>query len=141
MDWIGILPADAPDPRLEDAENLKLMPIPVFGFEPQPSLEDTGSVSLNYAQDDRGYTEMTAGITYTLWRNPDDRSDPVNLADLDAETLRQIEEVPPWPRPPWLTDQVERMRYPQLGRLCEPRGTAMGPRRCRVFWLTTSTTS
>ena len=95
----GILPEDAPDPRAEWVENLKLMPIPVLGLMPQPSLEDTDSVGLSYGLDDRGYTEMTASINYTLWRNPDDRSDPVNLADLDEKTRRAIEEVPPWPRP------------------------------------------
>lgn len=110
----GILPEDAPDPRAEWVENLKLMPIPVFGLMPQPSLEDTGAVSLSYGLDDRGYSEMTANISYTLWRNPDDRSDPVNLADLDETTRRSIEKVPPWPRPPWLVEQVERLRYPQL---------------------------
>ncbi|MEV4951837.1 hypothetical protein [Paenarthrobacter nitroguajacolicus] len=109
-----ILPEDAPDPRAEWVDNLKLMPIPVLGLMPQPSLEDTDSVGLSYGLDDRGYSEMTASITYTLWRNPDDRSDRVNLADLDEETRRAIEEVPPWPRPPWLIEQVERMRYPQL---------------------------
>ena len=57
---------------------------------------------------------MTASITYTLWRNPDDRADPVNLADLDETTRRSIEEVPPWPRPPWLIEYLQRLRYPQL---------------------------
>jgi hypothetical protein len=110
----GILPEDAPDPRAEWAESLKLMPIPVMGLRPQPALEDTNSVGVSYGLDDRGYNEMTASITYTLWRNPDDRSDPVNLADLDEKTRTSIEEVPPWPRPPWLIEQVERLRYPQL---------------------------
>lgn len=89
----GILPSDAPDPRAGWAERLKLMPIPVMGLAPQPSLEDTDSVGVTYGQDDRGYNEMTASITYTLWRNPDDRSDPVNLADLNEKTRRSIEEV------------------------------------------------
>jgi hypothetical protein len=110
----GILPEDAPDPRAEWVESLKLMPIPVMGLIPQPSLEDTDAVGLSYGLDDRGYSEMTTSITYTLWRNPDDRSDPVNLADLDEKTRRSIEEVPPWPRPLWLIEQVERLRYPQL---------------------------
>ncbi|WP_425861497.1 hypothetical protein [Arthrobacter sp. TWP1-1] len=110
----GILPEDAPDPRAEWVEKLKLMPIPVMGLMPQPSLEDTDTVGLSYGLDDRGYSEMTASITYALWRNPDDRSDPVNLADLDEKTRRSIEEVPPWPRPPWLIEHVERLRYPQL---------------------------
>ena len=65
-----ILPEDAPDPRAEWVDNLKLMPIPVLGLMPQPSLEDTDSVGLSYGLDDRGYSEMTASITYTLWRNP-----------------------------------------------------------------------
>jgi hypothetical protein len=110
----GILPEDAPDPRAEWAENLKLMPIPVMGLTPQPSLEDTDSVGVTNGWDDHGYSEMTASITYTLWRNPDNHEDPVNLADLDEKTRRSIEEVPPWPRPPWLIEQVERLRYPQL---------------------------
>lgn len=110
----GILPADAPDPRLELAERLKLMPIPVMGLVSQPSLEDTDSVGLTYSQDARGYSELTASISYTLWRNPLDRSDPINLADLDEQTRRSIEDVPPWPRPAWLVEYVDRLRYPQL---------------------------
>ena len=43
-----------------------------------------------------------------------DRSDPINLADLNEQTRKAIEDVPPWPRPAWLVDQVERMRYPLL---------------------------
>jgi hypothetical protein len=114
MEWMGILPEDAPDPRVEEAQSLTLMPIPVVGLASQPALEDTDSVSVNSILDETGYSELTASITYTLWRNPDDRSDPVNRADLDAETLQAIEEVPPWSRPAWLIQQVERMRYPQL---------------------------
>lgn len=114
MEWLGTLPEDAPDPRLEWAEDLKRMPIPIMGLMPQPSLEDTDSVTLNSVLDDRGYSEMTASISYTLWRNPDDRSDPANLAELDDESRRAIDDVPPWPRPSWLIEQVERMRYPQL---------------------------
>ncbi|UVJ39958.1 hypothetical protein [Arthrobacter sp. CJ23] len=114
MRMAGILPEDAPDPRVELAGRLKLLPIPVMGLVPQPSLEDTDTVGLAYGHDDRGYSEMTASVTYTVWRNPNDRSDPINLADLDEQTRRAIEDVPPWPRPAWLVEQVARMRYPQL---------------------------
>lgn len=110
----GILPEDAPDPRVEQAERLKLMPIPVMGLVSQPCLEDTDTVGLGYGQDARGYSEMTATVTYTVWRNPIVRSDPINLADLEEQMRRAIEDVPPWPRPAWLVEQVERMRYPQL---------------------------
>lgn len=110
----GILREDAPAPRVGQAERLKLMPIPVMGLVPQPSLEDTDAVGLGYGQDARGYSEMTASVTYTIWRNPNDYSDPMDLADLDEHTRRAINDVPPWPRPAWLVEQVERLRYPQL---------------------------
>ena len=64
---------------------------------PQPSLEDPDVVGIQYGQDSRGYNEMSASITYTLWRNPADRSDPMNLAELDEQTRRSIEDVPPLP--------------------------------------------
>jgi hypothetical protein len=131
----GILPEDAPDPRAEWAEKLKLMPIPVMGLTPQPSLEDTDSVGLTYGLDDRGYSEMTASITYTLWRNPDDHTDPVNLADLDEKTRRSIEEVPPWPRPPWLIEYVERLRYPQLWEAVRTTWHRVPSERSSVQWL------
>ena len=110
----GILPEDAPDPRLAQVEQLKLMPVPVMGIVPQPSLEDTGTIGWSSAQDNGGYSEIAVGLTYQLWRNPHDRSDPVNLANLDEETRRAIEDVPPWPRPAWLVEHVQRMRYPHL---------------------------
>mgnify|MGYP005989909441 CR=1 FL=1 len=110
----GILPEDAPDPRVEQAKRLKLMPIPVMGLVSQPSLEDADTVSLTSGEDDRGYSEMAASVTYTLWRNPADRSDPINLADPNEQARRAIDVVPQWPRPAWLVEQVQRMLYPQL---------------------------
>ncbi|GAA4035477.1 hypothetical protein GCM10023063_19950 [Arthrobacter methylotrophus] len=109
-----MLPEDAPDPRLEQARRLALMPIPIMGPVPQPSLEDPDMVGTQYAKDSRGYNEMSASITYTLWRNRAERSDPINLAEFDEQTRRSIEDVPPWPRPAWLVEGVQRMRYPQL---------------------------
>ncbi|GAA5199791.1 hypothetical protein GCM10023346_40380 [Arthrobacter gyeryongensis] len=109
-----MLPEDAPDPRLQQARRLELMPIPIMGLAPQASLEDPDLVGIQYGQDSLGYNEMSASITYTLWRNPADRADPINLAELDEQTRRSIEDVPPWPRPAWLVEGVQRMRYPQL---------------------------
>ncbi len=45
----GILPEDAPDPGVELAGSLKLMPIPVVGLMPQPALEDWDAVGLSYS--------------------------------------------------------------------------------------------
>ncbi len=110
----GILPEDAPDLHLEQVEQLKFMLVPVMGLVPQPSLEDTDSIGLACGQDNRGYSYMSVSITYTLWRNPNDRSAPINLADLNEEMRTATAHVPPWPRPTWLVEQVARMRYPQL---------------------------
>ncbi len=57
---------------------------------------------------------MSALLTYTFWRNPDDRADPANLAELDDHTRAALDTSPPWSRPRWLLDGVERMRYPTL---------------------------
>ncbi|PWC07161.1 hypothetical protein [Mycetocola zhujimingii] len=113
MEFVGVLPPDAPDPRLARAEMLKRMPIPVIQLVGQANVEVT-DISVMSGSDHLGYSELTASVNATLWRNPDDKSDPVNLADLDEPMRRAIDEVPPWPRPAWLIEQVERMRYPLL---------------------------
>ncbi|TWP32367.1 hypothetical protein FGL98_24315 [Leekyejoonella antrihumi] len=110
----GVLPEDAPDPRVEHNRRLRDMPSPVMGLIVQPSLEDTDSIGISDGSDGAGYTEFSVSITYTLWRNPADRSDPVNLAVLDHDKRAAIEMATPWPRPAWLIEQVQRMRYPQL---------------------------
>jgi hypothetical protein len=109
----GFLPEDAPDPRLAQAERLKLMPVPIMGFVAQPSLEDSHMESTMISGMPH-FSEMTVGINYTLWRNPDDRSDPANLADLDGSMLRGLDGPFPVPRPAWLIEQTQRMRYPML---------------------------
>jgi len=114
MELGGVLPEDAPDPRIAMRERLRDMPSPVMGLVPQPSLEDTGMIGGGFGRDAAGYRDFHVTVGYTLWRNPADRSDPVNLAALDEATRASLDEVPPWPRPAWLIEQVERMRYPQL---------------------------
>lgn len=71
-------------------------------------------ISLSSLSDGTSFSMMAESVSWTLWRNPDDRSDPANLADLDDATRRSHDEVPPWPRPSWLIEEVERMRYPRL---------------------------
>lgn len=113
MQFTGILPEDAPDPRSEREKLLKSMPIPIYGFAAQHAVGVT-DIGVSSSTDGRVMSVMTASVSATLWRNPSDKSDPVNLADLDERTRRSIEEVPPWPRPAWLIESVERMRYPML---------------------------
>ena len=110
----GVLPEDAPDPRLRTIELLRDMPVPILGLVPQPNIEDWGALGIESARSGSVIDQITAVIGYTLWRNPADRSDPGNLAELDERTRAAIDLHPPWPRPRWLIDQVERMRYPML---------------------------
>lgn len=114
MKFGGILSSDAPDPRLELAARLRELPVPVMGLVPQLSLEDTDTLGITDGHDALGLAEMSVDVTYTLWRNPDDRSDPVNLAELNDETRAAVERTTPWPRPRWLVEHIQRMRYPQL---------------------------
>ncbi|MGV8858279.1 hypothetical protein [Rhodoglobus sp.] len=116
MNFTGVLPEDAPDPRAHHAALLRQMPIPVMGFAAQSSVDET-DVSVSSASDSEGYSSMSASISATLWRNPDDKSDPANLAELDDSARRAIEEVPP--RPAWLIERVEMMRYPSLWEVAQ----------------------
>src|SRR5947209_5988370 len=113
MQFAGVLPEDAPDPRLQREAMLKNMPIPVVDFPGQRALQ-VADVGVSSVTDGGRYYSMTASVSSTLWPNPDDKSDPANLAELDDATRRSLEQVPPWPRPPWLIERVERMRYPLL---------------------------
>jgi hypothetical protein len=113
MRFGGFLPEDAPDPRIAQAEKVKLMPVPIMGFVAQPSLEDAHMESTAISRTPQ-ISQMTVGINYTLWRHPHDRSDPANLADLDESMLRGLDGPFPAPRPAWLIELTERMRYPML---------------------------
>ncbi len=113
MHIAGILPEDAPDPLIEALGKAGEFPLPVIALATQPSLEPWAP-GLGWSADGRGRREMTIALTYTLYRNPSDRGDPANLADLDEQTRASLDEVPPWPRPAWLIALAERMRYPML---------------------------
>ncbi|WP_394553064.1 hypothetical protein ACDF64_01750 [Agromyces sp. MMS24-JH15] len=114
MHIVGVLPEDAPDPRLEAARRLTGLSFPVMGFAPQPAVEDDDLVSFLEIGGMDGLSQQSASITSLLWRNPADRSDPANLADLDDRTRAALDDEPPWPRPAWLLEYVARLRYPQL---------------------------
>lgn len=90
------------------------MPVPIMGLVPQPSLDDVHMESTMFAQGSSGMSQMAVSISYTLWRNPLDRSDPVNLAELNESTRRALDEPASHPRPAWLIERVEWLRYPML---------------------------
>ncbi|MCR2809939.1 MULTISPECIES: hypothetical protein [unclassified Microbacterium] len=80
----------------------------------QPTIEDTNAPAITEITGFEGQSHLAVSLSYTLWRNPDDRADPVNLKDLDPVEQEAVDDVPPWPRPSWLIEYVEMMRYPQL---------------------------
>ncbi|MWB97871.1 hypothetical protein [Agromyces seonyuensis] len=114
MDFAGLTPVDEPDPRLERAEQARAMPIPVYGLVPQSAIEDWDALSVETASTGGFVDEISVAVSYTLWRHPESPDDPRNLADLDEPTLAAIESEPPWPRPEWILEHLDRMRRPML---------------------------
>lgn len=110
----GVLPEDAPDPRLQMNARLRDLDFPLMSLAPQASVEDIGAVSINEGTDAEIRSHLSVSFSYTLWRNPADRADPANLAELDDQTLASLDETPAWPRPAWLLELAQRMRYPML---------------------------
>ena len=114
MRFAGTVPADMPDPQEHITEELRRLPVPILGLLPQPHLEDWGGLSSQVSTQDGTVDRAVAAVSYTLWRKPDDRSDPDNLATFDATTRRSLDAGTPWPRPRWLIEMAERARYPML---------------------------
>ncbi len=111
MRFGGVFPQDVPDRGEQWRRRLLDMPAPIMGLIPQPSLEDTDSIGISSGQDMAGYASLSVSITYMLWRNAADHSDPVNLAVLSEQQRVAIETLPSWPRPQWLLERVQNMRY------------------------------
>jgi len=129
MDFVGVFGADAPDPELERRAAVRALGFDVAGLVAQRHLEDSGSLGVQTSESDGVLVRATVSRQYTLWRNPDDRGDPVNLAALDDERRRSLEEVPPWPRPAWVIAGVERMRYPMLWEAVQTHWSVPGATR------------
>lgn len=127
----GVLPEDAPDPGLELLARARSLPVPARTLVAQPTLERIPHPSLTSVGEQDAPTAASVSWSYTLWRVPGDPADPANLADLDAAMLASLDEVPPWPRPPWILEGIERMRRPMLWEAVrttwDPRGeTSIG---------------
>lgn len=67
MEFAGILPEDAPDPRLDRTEALKAMPIPVIGLVEQRALE-FADIGLTTQSSGAACYMMTASVSSILWR-------------------------------------------------------------------------
>ena len=106
-------PKDFPPPQTVD-EVTSAFTVPVMSFIPQPSLEERG-VATTWSSSNGGEKILdTVAISYTLWRNPHDRKDPANLADLSDSQRQALDSVPVRPLPDWMMEQRELMHYPML---------------------------
>jgi len=104
-------PLDLPAPPTPDEAAAQFGD--VFTLVEQDSIEE---VFIGIAGQAHDGVEMIASaiVTYTLWRNPSNRSDPANLAVLSPATERALNAEPIRELPEWLLESRERMRYPSL---------------------------
>jgi hypothetical protein len=106
-------PMDVPAPPTVD-EVAASFCVPLMGFVPQPALTEVGVGSVGHSSDGGCVELESVSISYTLWRNPGDRADPLNFLELSDEQRTALDTPPPRPLPEWLMRMRELMRYPAL---------------------------
>lgn len=112
MRFAGNAGSDRPAPPSID-DWAGLLPVPVLGLVQQASIEEFGGGS--NAQTANGVTlDRSVRISYTLWRFPEKKDDPRNLAELTDDMRRALDTPPPRALPEWLAEHRRRMRYPFL---------------------------
>jgi len=114
MRYSGPIGEDAPDPAIALRDRARELPVPVHTFVSQPHLERWDAPSIETSSADGVEQAMAVSLSYTYWHNPARRDDPANLAELSDELRRSLDTTPPWPRPRWLIERVEHLRYPTL---------------------------
>jgi len=118
MHYGGRAPADRPDPRDDLRSQARSLGLHAAALVPQRHLEDWGISGLQASQDGGPGEMTTRSVTlsrmYTVWRNPDDHADPVNLRPLDDDLRRMQEETIPDDLPAWIVWMRDRGRYPSL---------------------------
>jgi hypothetical protein len=106
-------PEDSPPPPSVD-DATRAFTVPLMSFVPQPSLDECGVATSGSSRNGGEVTLDTVAISYTLWRNPRDHKDPVNLADLSDSEREALDIVPVRPLPDWIVQRRDLMRYPML---------------------------
>ncbi len=104
---------DQPDPRPASFRQVEALPVRAITFVGQATVED-GLPGVHPADDPRDQHNLSVSFTYTLIRDPHGRTAPENLAELDEDMQRMLEELPLRQRPAWVRELSERARYPQL---------------------------
>lgn len=118
MDFSDRDPRDAPEPQTVDEATDAFGP-GVMTLVPQVSVTELGvstvaHSSTAHSSTGRASTMDSIALSYTLWRNPDDRSDPGNLAELADEVIASLDASGARPLPEWMRARLELMRYPSI---------------------------
>ena len=108
----SVNPMDLPAPPTPD-EAARVFGLPLLTLADQPAVEESG-IGISSATHNDDLVMSTATVSFTLWRNPENRDDPLNLAELSSETRSSLDTLPPWPLPEWILMARERMRYPAI---------------------------
>lgn len=99
-----------PDPMDELRARVQTIAFPVMGPTPQRTGEYHGAFGLSDGHDSNGLSEQSVSISYTLWRNSDDREDPGDLADLDEQTRASLDLETTWNQADLLRKQFTKSR-------------------------------
>jgi len=113
MHFSDINPEDIPPPPTVD-EVAGLFTVPMMSFVAQPSLQELAVGTTGSSSNGGEMILDSVVLTYTLWRNPRDRDDPVNLGDLSNSDREALDAPPVRPLPDWMMERRELMRYPML---------------------------
>ncbi|RFA07142.1 hypothetical protein B7R21_16615 [Subtercola boreus] len=87
---------------------------PIIEMLQQAALTELGVGTVSSSANGGPTTVESVAISYTLWRNPANRDDPANLADLTEKMRASLEVTPVKPLPEWMIERVKLMRYPTL---------------------------
>jgi hypothetical protein len=111
MRFVDPEPEDIPQPpTVRDAA--RQFGSPVLSFVSQPSLTELGVSTVGTSLGGGDPRLESLAITFTVWRNPDDRNDPTNLADLTAQERSALDQAASRTLPDWLIERNKLYHYP-----------------------------
>lgn len=113
MHFVDRDPKDFPPPQTIDGAAQQFA-VPLMAFVRQPSLTELGVGTVGSSLDGAPTSLDSVAISYTWWRNPKDKDDPVNLADLTAVQRESLEMKPVKPLPDWMLTVRRLMYYPSM---------------------------
>ena len=113
MRFAGRVTPDFPAPPGIDEVGRRFS-VPIMVFAAQPSLEVWGVGETGHGSVGEPTIVDSVSCTFTLWRDPTDHANPINLAELTPFEREQLDQEPVAVLPQWMLDIRERMRYPTL---------------------------